>query len=183
MAAVTRRRPNVDARAVARCADAHDDVVAKTHDRRARNGFNNSLAPGRRGLRNACIRRRRLTALVEKGEPCAFQVRGSAGMVLVDSSHEAQEQEVIARLPWRIRALRRLVMPVTMASSRKARSGADRRSLIRENRALLRMKASDRPLAPSHNRTARISTSQIRSRTEECKPPENSGELLSESGA
>jgi pimeloyl-ACP methyl ester carboxylesterase len=70
-----------------------------------------------------------------------------AGMVLVDSSHEAQEQEVIARLPWRIRALRRLVMPVTMASSRKARSGADRRSLIRENRALLRMKASDRPLA------------------------------------
>jgi hypothetical protein len=38
-------------------------------------------------------------------------------------------------------------MPVTMLSSRKARSGADRRSLLRENRALLRMKASDKPLA------------------------------------
>jgi pimeloyl-ACP methyl ester carboxylesterase len=70
-----------------------------------------------------------------------------AGMVLVDSSHEAQEQVVIPQLPWWIRAARRLADLVPMVLPRKARSGADRRSLIRENRALYRMRASDKPLA------------------------------------
>jgi pimeloyl-ACP methyl ester carboxylesterase len=70
-----------------------------------------------------------------------------AGLVLVDSSHEAQEQVATPALPWRIRALKRLVFPVTLMLPRKARSGADRRSLIRENRAFYRLTASDRPLA------------------------------------
>jgi pimeloyl-ACP methyl ester carboxylesterase len=70
-----------------------------------------------------------------------------AGLVLVDSSHEAAEQVVISQLPWWIRAVRRLENPMLMVSSRKARSGADRRSLIRENRAFYRVTASDKPLA------------------------------------
>jgi pimeloyl-ACP methyl ester carboxylesterase len=70
-----------------------------------------------------------------------------AGLVLVDSSHEAQEQVLIPELPWRIRAVMRLAFPVMMMLPRKARSGADRRSLIRENRAIYRLTASDGPLA------------------------------------
>lgn len=70
-----------------------------------------------------------------------------AGMVLVDSSHEAQEQVLTGELPWRIRAAQRLMMLVIMMLPRKARSGADRRSLIRENRAFHRLTASDKPLA------------------------------------
>jgi pimeloyl-ACP methyl ester carboxylesterase len=72
-----------------------------------------------------------------------------AGLVLVDSSHEAGEQVVIPQLPWWIRAARRLLEnPVLIVSTRKARNGADRRSMIRENRAFYRVTASDRPLAP-----------------------------------
>jgi pimeloyl-ACP methyl ester carboxylesterase len=70
-----------------------------------------------------------------------------AGMVLVDSGHEAGEQEVIPELSWRIRVLRRLVLPVVLMLPRKARSGADRRSLIREERAFNRLTASDKLLA------------------------------------
>jgi pimeloyl-ACP methyl ester carboxylesterase len=70
-----------------------------------------------------------------------------AGLVLIDSSHEAQEQVEIPLLPWWVRAVRRLELPLIMVLPRKARSGADRRSLIRENRALYRLTASDKPLA------------------------------------
>jgi pimeloyl-ACP methyl ester carboxylesterase len=70
-----------------------------------------------------------------------------AGLVLVDSSHEAAEQLVIPQLPWWIRAANRLVIPAAMVVTRKARGGADRRSLIRENRAFYRVTASDKPLA------------------------------------
>jgi pimeloyl-ACP methyl ester carboxylesterase len=71
-----------------------------------------------------------------------------AGLVLVDSSHEAAEQLVIPELPWWIRAARWLLEnPVIIVSTRKARNGADRRSMIRENRAFCRLTASDKPLA------------------------------------
>jgi pimeloyl-ACP methyl ester carboxylesterase len=70
-----------------------------------------------------------------------------AGLVLIDSSHEAQEQVEIPQLPWWVRAVRRLELPLIMVLPRKARSGADRRSLMRENRALYRLTASDKPLA------------------------------------
>jgi malate synthase len=39
-------------------------------------------------------------------------------------------------LPWQIRAVKRLATPMTMLMTRKARSGADRRSLLRESRTL-----------------------------------------------
>ena len=70
-----------------------------------------------------------------------------AGMVLVDSSHEAGEQEVIPELSWRFRVLKRIVLPVVLMLPRKARSGADRRSLIREDRSFNRLTASDKVLA------------------------------------
>jgi pimeloyl-ACP methyl ester carboxylesterase len=70
-----------------------------------------------------------------------------AGLVLVDSSHEAAEQVLVPELPWWIRMVRRLENPVIMVLPRKARSGADRRSLIRENRSFFRLTASDKPLA------------------------------------
>jgi pimeloyl-ACP methyl ester carboxylesterase len=69
-----------------------------------------------------------------------------AGLVLVDSSHEAGKQ-LIKELAWWIRAANRLVIPMAMVSSRKARGGADRRSLIRENRSFERLIASTKPLA------------------------------------
>jgi pimeloyl-ACP methyl ester carboxylesterase len=70
-----------------------------------------------------------------------------AGMVLVDSSHEAAEQEVTPELSWRIRVLKRLVLPMVLMMPRKARSNADRRSVIREERAFNRLTARDKPLA------------------------------------
>lgn len=70
-----------------------------------------------------------------------------AGKVLVDSSHEAAEQTVIPELTWHITVVNKLVLPVTLILPRKARAGADRRSLIREHRALERLTASDKPLA------------------------------------
>jgi pimeloyl-ACP methyl ester carboxylesterase len=70
-----------------------------------------------------------------------------AGMVLVDSSHEAQEQVLTGELPWPIRMADRLVIPLLMVVPRKVRNGADRRSLIREMRAIRRLRASDEPLA------------------------------------
>lgn len=71
-----------------------------------------------------------------------------AGLVLVDSSHEAAEQVLIREFPWLVRAANRLVLPVSLLLPRKARGGADRRSLIRENRALEALTAHDKPLAP-----------------------------------
>jgi pimeloyl-ACP methyl ester carboxylesterase len=71
-----------------------------------------------------------------------------AGLVLVDSSHEAGQQVVIPELPWWIRAARWLLeTPAIIVSTRKGRSGADRRSMMRENRAFYRVTARDKPLA------------------------------------
>jgi pimeloyl-ACP methyl ester carboxylesterase len=70
-----------------------------------------------------------------------------AGLVLVDSSHEAQEQVLIPEVAWHLRALNKLMLPVMLMVPRKARSGADRRSLIREMRALERLTPGDKPLA------------------------------------
>jgi pimeloyl-ACP methyl ester carboxylesterase len=70
-----------------------------------------------------------------------------AGLVLVDSSHEAQEQVLIPELAWHLRALNKLMLPMMLMTPRKARAGADRRSLIREMRALERLTPADKPLA------------------------------------
>jgi pimeloyl-ACP methyl ester carboxylesterase len=70
-----------------------------------------------------------------------------AGLVLVDSSHEAQQQVLIPEVAWHLRALNKLVLPVMLMVPRKARGGADRRSLIREMRALERLTQGDQRLA------------------------------------
>jgi pimeloyl-ACP methyl ester carboxylesterase len=70
-----------------------------------------------------------------------------AGMVLVDSSHEAQEQLLNGCLPWWIRLLEAATLPLLMIVPRSARGGADRRSIAREFRSVQRLTAADRPLA------------------------------------
>ncbi|HEY3957194.1 MAG TPA: alpha/beta fold hydrolase [Streptosporangiaceae bacterium] len=70
-----------------------------------------------------------------------------AGLVLVDSSHEAQGQVLVPELAWHLRALNKLTLPMMLMMPRKARSGADRRSLIREMGALERLTPGDKPLA------------------------------------
>jgi pimeloyl-ACP methyl ester carboxylesterase len=70
-----------------------------------------------------------------------------AGMVLVDSSHEAQEHVLRGSLPWRTRLLEAVTVPLVMAVPRKARGGADRRSIVREFRSAKRLTAADQPLA------------------------------------
>ncbi len=70
-----------------------------------------------------------------------------AAMVLVDSSHEAQEEVLTPRLPPRVRLLEALTVPLLLMLPRRRLGGADRRSVIRELRALKRMRAADRPLA------------------------------------
>lgn len=72
----------------------------------------------------------------------------AAGMVLVDSSNEDGEQVLTPQLPRWVRVARHAVVPMLMGMTRKARSGADRRSLIRENRSFFGLTASDKPLAP-----------------------------------
>jgi pimeloyl-ACP methyl ester carboxylesterase len=71
-----------------------------------------------------------------------------AGLVLVDSSHEAAEQVMMPELPLWVRVARHVQMPMLMVMTRKARSGADRRSAIREHRSFSRLTANDKPLAP-----------------------------------
>jgi pimeloyl-ACP methyl ester carboxylesterase len=72
-----------------------------------------------------------------------------AGMVLIDSSHEAQEQALRGAFPWTVRLLEALTLPLLVSVPRKTRNGADRRSIIREHRAMKRLTAADRPLAPA----------------------------------
>lgn len=71
-----------------------------------------------------------------------------AGMVLVDSSHEAQEKLLIPYLPWKARLLEALTVPMVLLDPRGKTSGAVRRSMVREFRALKRQTAADQPLAP-----------------------------------
>jgi len=68
-----------------------------------------------------------------------------AGLVLVDSSHDAQEQ-ILKELPWWVRMAQRLMIPMMMVATRKARGGADRRSVIREERSFNRVMASGKPV-------------------------------------
>lgn len=70
-----------------------------------------------------------------------------AGMVLVDSSHEAQRQVVHGSFPWWIKFLLAVEVPLLMIETHKARGGADRRSIVRELRSSNRLTAADQPLA------------------------------------
>jgi hypothetical protein len=70
-----------------------------------------------------------------------------AGMVLVDSSHEAQEDVLRGCLPWRIRFLEAVTVPLLMIVPQGVRGGADRRSIVREFRSVKRLTAADQPLA------------------------------------
>jgi pimeloyl-ACP methyl ester carboxylesterase len=70
-----------------------------------------------------------------------------AGMVLVDSSHEAQEEVLRGSLSWRIRLAEAAMVPVLTAVPRKVRGGADRRSIVREYRSSKRLTAADQALA------------------------------------
>jgi pimeloyl-ACP methyl ester carboxylesterase len=69
-----------------------------------------------------------------------------AGMVLVDSTHEAQQPVLRERysLPGRVRLA--LTIPELILRSRRWRGGADRRSIVREYRMFTRLRAADRAL-------------------------------------
>lgn len=70
-----------------------------------------------------------------------------AGMVLVDSSHEAQRAALrkLYSVPDRVRMA--LTIPLMIVRSRRWRGGADRRSAIREYRMFCRLGAADQALA------------------------------------
>jgi len=70
-----------------------------------------------------------------------------AGMVLVDSAHETQDQILRGTLPWRVRLLEAMTVPLLMTVPRKFRGGADRRSIMREFRSMKLLTAADQPLA------------------------------------
>jgi pimeloyl-ACP methyl ester carboxylesterase len=69
-----------------------------------------------------------------------------AGMVLVDSSHEAQRPVLRQRYSLRKRARLALTVPELMLRSKRWRRGADRRSIIREYRMFTRLRAADQAL-------------------------------------
>jgi pimeloyl-ACP methyl ester carboxylesterase len=71
-----------------------------------------------------------------------------AGMVLVDSSHEAQEEVLRGALPWYVRLTEKAILPALMMGTRSFRSGADRRSIRREYRSSMALTAADQILAP-----------------------------------
>ena len=71
-----------------------------------------------------------------------------AGMVLVESSHEGQTPLLNEVFSWKVKLAGLLFVPQVLFSRRKARNGADRRSMLREWRAFRRLTAADRPLAP-----------------------------------
>ena len=71
-----------------------------------------------------------------------------AGMVLVDSSYEGQR--AVMRGSWPVRVMLSAVttVPLLMFLRQESRNYADRRSLVREYRSLLSLRAADRALAP-----------------------------------
>jgi pimeloyl-ACP methyl ester carboxylesterase len=71
-----------------------------------------------------------------------------AGMVLVESSHEDQRRATCGRTPWKWRLMDFFAIPAIVAESPRARKGGDRRSLIREFRAFMKLTAADRLLFP-----------------------------------
>jgi pimeloyl-ACP methyl ester carboxylesterase len=62
-----------------------------------------------------------------------------AGMVLVESSHEAQGRLLRPYFSWKVRLTDALAVPQIMAESRQSRRGGDRRSIIREWRTFQRV--------------------------------------------
>lgn len=71
-----------------------------------------------------------------------------AGMVLVDSSHEAQRTVIPRYLPPKDRLLAYLTVPQLIVRSRRWRGGGDRRSCLTEFRMFTRLSAADQALAP-----------------------------------
>ena len=71
-----------------------------------------------------------------------------AGMVLVDSSHEGQFAVLPPLYSPKDRLLISLMVPQIIASTRKWRGGADRRSILREYRTFRRLTAADLPIGP-----------------------------------
>jgi pimeloyl-ACP methyl ester carboxylesterase len=69
-----------------------------------------------------------------------------AGLVLVDSSHEAQEQELHGALPWPVRLAEAATVPLLIAVPRGVRGGADRRSILREFRSVRQLTAASKPI-------------------------------------
>jgi pimeloyl-ACP methyl ester carboxylesterase len=70
-----------------------------------------------------------------------------AGMVLIDSTHEAQGPVLRERYSLSKRVAVALTIPQLILRSRRSREGADRRSIIREYRMFTRLRAADRELA------------------------------------
>lgn len=71
-----------------------------------------------------------------------------AGMVLVESSHEDQRRATRGKTPWKWRLMDFFAIPAILAESPRARKGGDRRSLIREFRAFMKLTSADRLLFP-----------------------------------
>ncbi len=69
-----------------------------------------------------------------------------AGMVLVDSTHEAQQPVLRERYSLFKRIRLAFTIPQLMVGTRRLRGGADRRSIIREYRMFTRLRAADRAL-------------------------------------
>ena len=69
-----------------------------------------------------------------------------AGMVLVDSSHEAQVPVLRARYTAKDKVLVALTVPQLILRSRQWRGGADRRSAVREYRMFKRLGVADQAL-------------------------------------
>jgi pimeloyl-ACP methyl ester carboxylesterase len=69
-----------------------------------------------------------------------------AGMVLVDSTHEAQRPVLRAQYSLLKRVGLAFMLPQLILRTRRWRGGADRRSIIREYRMLMRLSAADRAL-------------------------------------
>jgi pimeloyl-ACP methyl ester carboxylesterase len=77
----------------------------------------------------------------------ALHMAQVAGMVLVDSSHEAQLPVLRERYTAKDRLLVALTVPQLILRSRQWRGGADRRSAVREYRMFKRLGAADLALA------------------------------------
>lgn len=70
-----------------------------------------------------------------------------AGMVLVDSSYEGQRAVMRGSWPLRVMLSAVTTVPLLMFLRQESRNYADRRSLVREYRSLLSLKAGDRALS------------------------------------
>jgi pimeloyl-ACP methyl ester carboxylesterase len=78
----------------------------------------------------------------------ALHMDRTAGMVLVESSHEAQRKIIPKYLPPKDRVQAALTLPQMIVRSREWRGGGDRRSCVTEFRMFKRLSAADQALAP-----------------------------------